>query len=212
MTEPGPPRPSGLLVASLALTAVSVTLPTAFGPLGPLAAGVLAFLGDRRVKASGGALRGPVLAKVAMTAALLVLVAQAWFMIWNAPSAEAEIGIQAQTARVEAVLRSGTPEGAFDLLSPGAQAASDRKAFVESIRSALARLGALRSLGKPRNAGGDWDRSGTFLQGDSCDLRLGYAFDAEFERGKGTVAVEVLVRRRGRGVSVDLASLRLDPL
>jgi hypothetical protein len=198
-------------VASLTLTAVSVTLPTAFGPLGPIAAGVLAFLGDRRVKASGGTLRGPVLAKVAMTAAHLVLLAEAWFMIWNAPSAAAEVGVQAQTARVEAVLRSGTPEGAFDLLSPAARAAADRSAFVESIRSALAHLGALRSLGKPRNAGGDWDRSGTFLQGDSSDLRLGYAFEAEFERGKGTVSVEVLVHRRGREVSVDLSSLGVAP-
>jgi len=219
VTEPAPtqapvpdaPRPCSLLVVSLALTALSVLLPTAFGPLGPIVAGVLAFLGDRRVKASGGALRGPVLAKVAMTAALLLLAGQAWFVIRNAPSAAAEVRVQAQTARVEAVLRAGTAEGAWDLLSPEARAAGDRGAFVDGMRAAMARLGALESLGVPRESGGDWERSGTFLEGDAADLRLGYAFDAKFQRGQGTVAATVLVRRRGREVTVDLVALSVVP-
>ncbi len=213
MTEPAaePPRPCSLLVVSLALTGVSVALPTAFGPVGPFAAGVLAFLGHRRVRASGGTLRGPVLAKVAMTAALLLLAAQGWFLIRNAPAAAAEVRVQAQTARVESVLRAGTPEGAWDLLAPEARAAADRAAFVDSMRTAMARLGALESLGLPREAGGDWERSRTFLEGESADLRLGYAFDAKFQRGKGTVALTVLVRRRGRTVTADLVALSVDP-
>jgi hypothetical protein len=211
VTEPDPPRPCSLLVASLTLTAVSLALPRSFGPLGPLAAGVLAFLGDRRVKASGGTLRGPVLAKVAMTSALLLLVAMAVVMIRNAPAAAAEVRMQAQTARVEGVLRSGTPDGAFDLLSPEARAGADRAAFVESMRAAMARLGSLDSLGPSRAAGGDWNRAAAFQEGDAADLRLAYAFDATFQRGKGTVTVEVLVRRRGSDVTADILSLRVEP-
>ena len=213
MTEPAaePARPCSLLVVSLSLTAVSLALPTAFGPVGPLVAGVLAFLGHRRVRASGGTLRGPVLAKVAMTAALLLLAAQGWFMIRNAPAAAAEIRVQAQTARVEAILRAGTPEGAWEILAPEARPAEGRAAFVDSMRAAMARLGALESLGTPREAGGDWERSRTFLEGESADLRLGYAFDAKFQRGAGTIALTVLVRRRGRAVTADLVALGVEP-
>ena len=60
---------SPLLVASLALSAVSLLLPD-IGPLGPLVAGVLAFLGYRKVVRSKGTVRGPGLAKVAMTKGL----------------------------------------------------------------------------------------------------------------------------------------------
>ena len=100
-----------------------------------------------------------------------------WFMIRNAPAAAAEVRVQAQTARVESLLRSGTPEGAWDLLSPEARAAGDRTAFVDSIRSAMARLGSLESLGPPRKEGGDWERSGSFLEGDSADS-ASLAFDS----------------------------------
>jgi hypothetical protein len=196
---------------SLTLSAVSLLLPQAFGPIGPVVAGVLAFLGHRRVRTSGGTLRGPVLAKVAMTAALLLLAAQGWFMVRNAPAAAAEVRVQAQTARVEAVLRAGTPEGSWDLLSPEAQAGSDRTAFVDSMRAAMARLGALETLGLPREAGGDWENSRNFLEGESADLRLGYAFEAKFQRGTGTVALSVLIRRRGREVAADLVALSVKP-
>ena len=43
-------------------------------------------------------------------------------MIRNAPAAAAEVRVQAQTALVESLLRAGTPEGAWDLLSREAQA------------------------------------------------------------------------------------------
>jgi hypothetical protein len=196
---------------SLALTAASAALPTAFGPLGPVVAGFLAFFGHRRVRASGGTLRGPVLAKVAMTAALLLLLFQAWFMVRNGPAAAAEVRVQAHTARVESVLRAGTPEGAWDLLAEEAKGKLDRAAFVESLRAAMARLGALESLGPPKEAGGDWERSRTFLEGEASELRLGYAFDSKFQRGPGTVALTVLVRRRGRAVTVDLVALGVEP-
>lgn len=209
MTEPDPPRPCSLLVVSLALTAASAALPTAFGPLGPVVAGFLAFFGHRRVRASGGTLRGPVLAKVAMTAALLLLLFQAWFMVRNGPAAAAEVRVQAVTSRVDSVLRAGTPEGAWDLLAHDAR--KDRAAFVDSLRAAMGRLGALESLGPPREAGGDWERSRTFLEGESAEIRLGYAFDSKFQRGDGTVALTVLVRRRGREVSADLVALDVAP-
>ena len=204
------PRLSRLLVASLALTASSLVLPLAL--VGPLVATVLALLGHRRVRKSGGALRSPALALAAMAAALVVFAAQGWVLVRAAPRAAAQIGMQGQTARVEAALRSGTAEGAFDLLSPAARQGTDRAKFVESLRAAFARLGALRSLGDPRERGAGWDRTGTFLEGDAVDLRLGWAFDAEFERGKGTVTLEVEVRRRGRAVEVDLVSLGVSPL
>jgi hypothetical protein len=206
-----PPRPCSLLVVSLALTAVSLALPAAFGPLGPVAAGVLAFLGYRRVRASGGRLRGPVLAKVAMTAALVLLAAEAWIFVKHASSAAAEVRIQAATGRVESLLRTGTAEGGWEILAPDARGALDRAAFTESLRDAMGRLGPLESLGPPREAGGDWERTGTFDEGEEAELRLRYAFDATFRKGPGRIELEVRVRRRGAAVTADLTSLRVDP-
>ena len=79
------------------------------------------------------------------------------------------------------------------------------------MRAAMARLGSLEALGLPREAGGDWTRSRTFLEGDSAELRLGYAFESKFQRGPGTVALTVLIRRRGREVGADLVALRVEP-
>jgi hypothetical protein len=197
-------------VASLGLSAISLGLPDRFGLLGPLAAGVLAFLGYRRVRASGGRLRGPLLAKVAMSAALLLFVAVAWVVVRRAPEAAAAARLQAQSARVEALLRTGTPEGAWELLSPEGRTGADRAAFVRAFREAMLRLGPLDSLGPPLQGGG-WEGMAGYREGASADLRLGWAFDARFARGPGRVEIEVRLRREGSAVSADLVGLRLLP-
>lgn len=208
-----PPRvpASPLLVASLAVSGLSLALPTAFGPVGPLAAGVLAFLGHRSVRKSGGRLRGPVLAKVAMTLAIALLLVQMWVVWRGAASAAAWTGIRARLASVEETLRTGTAEGAFELLSPEAQGRTDRAAWVTATGDALGRLGALVSLGEPRAEGGDWERTGEFGSGDSADLRLPVAFDAEFRGGRGRIDLEFSARRRGREVTTGLEALRVAP-
>ena len=208
-----PPRvpASPLLVASLAVSGLSLALPTAFGPVGPLAAGVLAFLGHRSVRKSGGRLRGPVLAKVAMTLALALLLVQIWVVWRGAASAAAWTGIRARLAAVEETLRTGTAEGAFELLSPEAQGRTDRAAWVSATGDALGRLGALVSLGEPRAEGGDWERTGEFGSGDAADLRLPVAFDAEFRGGRGRIDLEFSARRRGREVTTGLEALRVVP-
>jgi hypothetical protein len=175
-------------------------------------AGVLAFAGHRRVRASKGLERGPVLAKIAMTTALALLVLQGWQMVRHATAAAAWTLLRDHAARVDANLRSGTPEGAWELLSGEARRSTDRAAFVGDLRAALARLGPLEALGETSGSGGDWERTGTFEEGESADLRLPMVFDARFARGRGRVEVEVLLRRRGRAVTGDMTSLRVTPL
>lgn len=206
------PRTSPLLAGSLVLSAVSLALPTAFGPVGPLAAGVLAFLGYRKVRASQGAVRGPRLAQAAMTVALLLFVLQAWAMVRHAATTAAWAALGGQATRVDGNLRTGTPEGAFELLSPEAQASTDRAAFVTDLREALSRLGPLETLGEAREAGGDWERTGSFEDGEEAELRLAIAFDAKFRKGRGRVEVEVLVRRRGRAVTSGITALTVVPV
>ena len=213
---PAPPAPGArpiapLLVASLVLSAVSLLLPDAFGPIGPLVAGVLAFLGYRKVAASKGALRGPGIAKVAMTLALALLVLHAWAMVRNAAVAAAWNGIRGHLARVEEVLRTGTPEGAYALLSEEARGESGREAWVSGLRDALQRLGPLERLGEAREEGGDWPDTASFGDGETADLRLPLSFDAAFRNGPGRVEVEVRARRTGREVRTSLESLRVLP-
>lgn len=206
------PRWSPPLVASVVVSLLSLALPAGFGPLGPLAAGILAFLGYRRVRASGGTERGPLLARGAMTLALALLVVQSWAMVRHAPTAAAWASLREHAARVDANLRTGTPEGAWDLLSPEARAGADRAAFVTALRESLARLGPLQDLGETGGKGGDWERTGTFEDGESADLRLPMRFDARFERGRGRVEIEVRLHRRGKAVTGELASLRVTPV
>lgn len=203
---------SPLLVASVALSGVSLFLPTAFGPLGPLVAGVLAFLGHRRVVLSKGALRGPGLAKVAMTLALALFLLQAWAVVRGAAAAAAWTGIRAHLAAVEDVLRDGSPEGAYGLLSEEARARTDRVPWVRGLGDAMERLGPLVRLGEARETGGDWERTATFGEGDAADLLLFLTFDGSFQRGRGRVEVEVRARRAGREVSTGLESLRVSPV
>jgi len=202
---------SPLLVASLVLSAVSLLLPDV-GPLGPLVAGVLAFLGHRQVARSKGAVRGPALAKAAMTAALVLFALHAWAVVRGAAAAAAWTGIRAHLAAVEGVLRDGTAEGAYGLLSEEARARTDRVAWVKDLGGAMERLGPIVRLGEPEETGGDWDRTATFGEGDSADLRLSLAFDAEFRDGRGRVEIEVRATRAGREVSTGLESLRVSPV
>jgi hypothetical protein len=202
---------SPFLVASLAVSALSLALPAAFGPIGPLAAGVLAFVGHRAVRKSGGALRGPGLAKIAMTIALALFLLQAWAVVRGAASAAAWAGIRARLAAVEETLRTGTAEGAYELLSPEARAATERAPWTAATRDALAALGPLVSLGEPRSEGGDWERTGEFGEGESADLRLPVAFDAEFRGGRGRVELEFSARRRGPEVTTGRESRRGGP-
>jgi hypothetical protein len=204
-----PPRASGWLVASLLLTGVSVT--GLLGPLGPFAAGVLALLGHRQARASGGAVRGPRLALAAMTAALAVLALQAWTVVRTAPAGAAWARIRERALLVDGNLRRGTPEGAWELLSEEARAAGGREAFVADLSAALAALGPLESLGDAREAGGEWDRTASFGEDAGADLRLGIAFDARFARGPGRVELTVRVRRAGRAVEGSLEALRVVP-
>jgi len=206
------PRWSPPLVASVVVSLLSLALPAAFGPLGPLAAGILAFLGHRRVRASGGLERSPLLAQAAMTLALVLLVVQSWAMMRHAPTAAAWASLREHAARVDANLRTGTPEGAWELLSPEARAGADRAAFVTGLREALVRLGPLQDLGETGGEGGDWERTGSFEEGEKADLRLPMRFDARFERGRGRVEIEVLLRRRAKSVTGDLTAIRVTPV
>ncbi|MCK6478650.1 MAG: hypothetical protein L6R43_00455 [Planctomycetes bacterium] len=205
------PRTSGLLVASLAISGMTLLLPGAMGPVGPFVAGVLAFLGHRRVRASGGALRGPRIALAAMTLALGLLVLQSWVMVRTAPVAAAWARIRGQIGRVDACLRTGTAEGAWDLLDPAARGALDRAAFVRDLRAAMERLGPLESLGTAREEGGDWEATPAFREGERAELRLGMAIPARFRGGEGVVRLEVLVRREGRVVEGVLTRLAVAP-
>lgn len=205
------PRTSGLLVASLVLSGISLLPGFRLGPLGPLAAGVLAFLGYGAVRRSGGTLRGPLLARAAMTGALVALGLVAWSMIRHEATTRAWGEIRSQVARVEENLRRGTAEGAWDLLGPGARAAKDRAPFVKEMRAAMARLGSLDSLGDATPAGGDWDRTRVFDEGERAELRLPMDFDGRFQLGRGRIRLEVLVRREGRVVTGEIADLRVEP-
>ncbi len=208
---PAPPRVSGLLLSSLVLSGISLLVPSGLGPVGPLVAGVLAFLGYRAVRGSGGGLRGPLLARVAMTAALLLFAFMAWQMVRHAAAARAMGEIRGQVRRVEEVLRNGTAEGAWDLLGSGAKASGDRAAFVKALRAAMLRLGPLDSLGDAEQAGGDWDRTGSFEEGDREVLRLPMDLDGRFRQGRGRIRVEVVVRREGQAVASEIAALRVEP-
>lgn len=205
------PPASPLLVASLAVSALSLALPAALGPVGPLVAGVLAFLGWRGVARSGGALRGPGLAKAAMTIALVLFLVQAWAVVRGAASAAAWAGIRARLAAVEETLRTGTAEGAWELLSPETRARTERTAWIGDLRDSLAALGPLVRLGEAREEGGDWARTAEFGSGDAAELRLPVSFDAEFRGGRGRIEAEFSARRRGREVSTGIESLRVVP-
>ena len=207
---PAKPRAHPLLVVSLVLSAVSLAVP-GLGPIGPFAAGVLAFLGYRKVRAAPERFRGPGLARVAMTLALALVLLQAWVAVRHAGSAAAWAAIRRDIGRVDENLRSGTPEGAWDLFGPVEQGRSDRKQFVWSIRAATGTLGPLLRLGEPAEAGGDWFRTGEFDDGEEAEFRFPMTFDAWFRNGRGRVDVEVLVRRRGREVSSEITSLTVTP-
>lgn len=180
--------------------------PPGLGPLGPLAAGVLAVLGHRAVRR--GRASGPLLARAAMTAALLLMVHQAWAAWVGAPVAAARAAIAARISEVDAALRTGTAESAWDLLEPG----TDHDRFVADLRAAMAELGALSDLGEPRAAGGDWESAtASFRDGDRAEARFGLAFDAEFTLGPGVVSLDLVVLREGRRVSASLAGLSVTP-
>jgi len=204
-------RVSGLLVASLALCAISLLVPAGLGPLGPLAAGVLAFAGDRAVRRSGGALRSPGLARVAMTAALAVLLLMAWQMVRTGATRRAQAEMRDQVGRVEALLRGGTAEGAWDLIEEDARAGLDRAAFVGDLRAALLRLGPLESLGDAEKAGSDWDRTASFEEGDRASLDLPVVLTARFRGGPGRIRLAVRLRREGAAVTGGIRALRVEP-
>ena len=205
---PAKPRAHPLLVVSLVLSAVSFALPPA---LGPLAAGVLAVLGYRKVRAAPAEFRGPGLARIAMTLALVVLAVQAWVVVRYAATAAAWGAVNREVERVDANLRTGTAEGAWDLFGPVEQGRSERAAFVAYLRGSMGKLGPLERLGEPQEAGGDWFRTDSFEEGDAAELSLRMAFDAVFRDGRGRVEIEVLVRRRGRVVSSEISALTVDP-
>ncbi len=210
------PRLSALVASSLALAAVSalfsVTSPPGLGPIGPFVAGVLAFLGYRRVAASRGALRGPGLARAAMTAALLLLVHQAWLVVAGADVGAARVEIRRRLEEVETVLRSGTAENAWDLLAEEGRSGEDRETWVRGLRAAQARLGALRAMGELVEGGGDAGRATEEFRANPdgvATFRL--AFAPEFERGRGRLETVIVVRKREGRVGASLVSLRLAP-
>ncbi len=205
------PRIPGLLVASLALSGLTLLLPGAMGPVGPFLAGVLAFLGHRRVRASGGALRGPRIALGAMTLALLLFALQAWMVVNTAPAAAAFREMRGQVANVDACLRTGTAEGAWDLLDPAARTGLDRAAFTGALREAMTRLGPLETLGAAEEAGGDWDATAAFPRGERAELRLGLLLRPVFRGGKGIVRLVITVRREGRRVTSGVTALAVEP-
>jgi hypothetical protein len=209
--RPGTPRAHPLLVVSLVLSAVSFALPAAFGPLGPLAAGILALVGYRKARAAPAEFRGPGLARVAMTLALAVFALQAWVLVRHSTTLAAWSLIQREVERVDANLRTGTAEGAYELLAPEVRARTDRAAFVGDLRAVTGRLGALERLGEATKVGGDWERTDSFERGDAAVLRLPMAIEAQFRGGPGRVEIEVVVRRTGGEVSAGLTALRVVP-
>ena len=204
------PRFSALLLASLALSGASVLVPSVFGPFGPLLAGVLAFVGYRAVRKSKGILRGPVLAAVAMTVALGLFAFMGWNMVRSFATAEAWRQIRAHIADVEATLRNGTAEGAWELLDSRARKGMDRTAFVKDLRDAMTRLGPLVSLGESRQAGGGWDETVHFEEAEGADLHLPMDIDALFRGGPGRVHVVIFLHRRDRAVSSEITELRVE--
>jgi hypothetical protein len=213
---PAPARPSGLLLASLALSGLSILAlarPPGLGPGAPFVAGLLAFLGDRAVRTSGGAVRGPRLARVAMTLALALFVHQGWMMIRHAPTAAARAAVAERIAAGLEALRSGTPESAWELLGDDARRGADRERFVAGLRAALADLGPLADPGAPEEAGDGWG-SGTasFLEGASARRTLRVAYPAaRFARGTGRIEIAVEARRDGRRVGAELLSIAVEP-
>lgn len=205
------PRVCPLLGVSILLSGLSLLIPDRVGPLGPLAAGVLAFLGYRRVRASEGMLRSVGLARIAMTTALAIFVLHAWGMVRHAATGAAWNAIRGHLQAVEENLRTGTPEGAWDLLSPEGQARAERGPWVRELREALAVLGPLERLGEARALGGDWERTLVFEEGGEADLRLPLAFRPTFRGGAGSLHLEILVHRRGRRVTAELTELRVAP-
>jgi hypothetical protein len=211
---PAPPRFSGAVLASLLLVVfciVGLARPPGLGPVGPLGAGILAFLGYRNIRASSGALRGAGLARIAMTASLVLLIGQFWFMWQAAPTSQAWGSIRSKVAAVDTALKSGTAESAWALLGEEAQGGLDRDAWLKAHRGATAELGGLRDLGDPGEQGGDWSRTGSFADGPQASLQLPMEFDATFANGDGTVLLEFLVQRNGRVVTVDLIRLDIEP-
>jgi len=202
---------SPLLLVSLGASALSLLLLAPLALFGPLAAGVLAFLGYRQVRASGGRVRSAGLARVAMSAALGTLLLHAWLVVRYAPVAAAYAAMTRAAEDVRAALSTGTAESAWDLLGPEGHEAETREAFLARLRKAAARLGALADLGEAREAGGDWDRKDRYLGDPEAVLRLAVRFEARFERGPGRVEMEFLVRREGRGARAFLVALRVEP-
>jgi hypothetical protein len=205
---PPPPPPvrrrSGLLVTSILLTSLSILLP-GIGPVGPIVAGFLAFVGYRAVRKSGGVLRGPVLASAAMSLALGALVLMGVAMLRDVRPNAALRRVKARVAEVEATLRTGTAEGAFELLAPDAPAAADRTAFLRGLRETMTRLGPLEAMESESHPGGDWKDLGS-LDG-SRSLRLPVDIDARFRGGKGTIGLEFRVSWRDDAARADLLRL-----
>ncbi len=203
------PRTSRLLLLSLAVSGLSVLLWSRLEIGGPLAAGILAFAGYRGVRASGGSLRSPALARVAMSLALVLLLLHAWVRVSTGYRRAAMARVREACAAVEESLRSGTPEGTYDLLSPVARAGTDRDAFLADLRKGFRGLGALRTATAVRWEGGDWTRFPELDAAESVDLRLPLSMDAAFEKGPGCVELEISLRRRGRVLESGLEALRL---
>jgi len=208
---PARKRWSGRLVAGLGLALVSLLPFSPFGPLGPLAAGVLAMLGYRAVRARPGELRGPRFAAVVMTLALAGMVLQGWGMIRNRTVAAAWTEIRRHVAAVQATLESGTAESGWELLSEDARRDLDRAAWVTRLRRAMGKLGPLVRLGDSLESGGAWDRTEEFGRTERIDLALPLRFEATFARGRGEVRLRLLVRRDGRRVSGELLELEVEP-
>lgn len=208
---PAAPRPSRFLLLSLGVSALSALAWSRFEIVGPFVAGILAFLGYRDVRLSRGALRGPGLARAAMSAALVLLVLQGWTWVGTAHRRVAMRTVRETKEAVEANLRSGTPEGAWELLRPGARARADRGAFVEGLRESLRPLGRLRTFTMMRFDGGDWERFPALDGAEGADLLLPLSFDAEFERGTGRVEIGVRCRRLEGGREGGLETLRVFP-
>ena len=205
---PAPPPPvrraSGLLVMSIVLSAISLLLP-GLGPIGPLVAGFLAFVGYRAVRKSGGILRGPGLAAIAMTLSLAVLVLMAVAMIRDYRGMAALRRVADRIAEVDATLRGGTAEGAFDLLAPGARASLDRTVFLSDLRKAMTRLGPLEAMENETHPGGDWKDLGA-LDG-SRTMRLPVEVDARFRGGRGMIRMVFRVSWRDDAAAAELFEL-----
>jgi hypothetical protein len=218
----GPPgegarRPPTLLLASVALSAVSLASllrPPGLGPVAPFVAGVLAFLGDRAARRARGEQGRSLLARVAMTLALALFVHQSWQVVRHEPLARARAAVAGRVEDAATALRTGTPESAWLLLAGDARAPEARDAFLAGLRRAAAEVGPLLLLGAPAPGGSGWgEATAPFLEGDAARKVLVLEWpEARCARGAARITMEIEARREGRRVWAELRRLEVEPL